>query len=124
MKPMIAKLKTVAYVAIKAAYRAVVPVRWNATIFGGRSGASRLLLRAKGVLEHGVEHNALYDAVYFDRVSREMSRSGSAIAQDIAVRCGQVVVADVGCGSGEVLMGLRSVRIEAWGLEYSDAAAD
>lgn len=119
---MIAKLKTIVYVAIKSSYRALVPVRWNARVFGGSSGASRLALRVKGFLEHGVDHNALYDAVYFDRLSREMSRSGSVIAQDIAGRCGQVAVVDVGCGSGEVLMGLRSIRLEAWGLEYSDAA--
>lgn len=111
------------YTIVKSTYRTVVPRRFDRSVFDGKTGLSRLIVRAKAALEMGASHDDLYDATYYARQEEAMHISSRCIADSIAERMPEVqTVIDIGCGSGSILDALRGHGLSGRGLDYSDAA--
>jgi SAM-dependent methyltransferase len=111
------------YHIVKAAYRRLVPQSLNPFFFNGRTRFSRMVLAVKQRLEKDVDHDALYDAVYFDRVREEMAVTAGGIAASIADHFPEArTLVDVGCGTGSVLVEAERRGLSVIGLEYAEAA--
>lgn len=99
---------------IKRMYRSVTPM-WLRQ--------SRMVAALKKVWTALLPHDVVYDEDYYEEAVEGAASSAAppiarAIAEDLRPR----TVLDVGCGSGALLESLKSLGVEARGLERSRAA--
>jgi ribosomal protein L11 methylase PrmA len=77
------------------------------------------------LLQGTAKHDEIYDAEYYNElVDTYMSNSCDTIAESIIDTFSPKSVADVGCGSGLLLLALKKRGVSCIGLEYSRAALD
>lgn len=113
------------YSAAKTVWRTAIPKSWNRSAFNGRTWVSRRILAAKAALEKSASHDELYDEKYFLDQESEMAVSGKGIADSLVahfpyLKTGSLL--DVGCGNGAVMSALKTIDVNAFGLEYAEAA--
>ena len=81
--------------------------------------------RIKSVIRNRfATHDDLYDATYYERRREPARRSAEIIGQYVARIFAKSVVLDVGCATGDLLCVLRELGVDAFGLEYSQAAIE
>jgi ribosomal protein L11 methylase PrmA len=77
------------------------------------------------LLQSTAKHDEIYDAEYYTGlVDVYMSKSCDTIAESIIGAFSPKSVADVGCGSGLLLLALKKRGVSCFGLEYSKPAID
>jgi SAM-dependent methyltransferase len=110
------------YARCKSVYRHVLPAPVRHWMFTRYNPASRIIFAVKGMMEQTAAHDEIYDETYYGHVDQIMAGSCEAISESIVEHFQPKTVLDVGCGTGGLIMALRARGVNAFGLEYSQAA--
>lgn len=114
------------YSVCKRVYKRVVPAPVRHAAFTAlpapvRNWRGRLLSR----LERTARHDEIYDEAYYAQfVEPGMSVSAHRMADSIIAEFAPKSLADVGCGTGGLLLAFKERGVRTVGLEYSKAAID
>lgn len=114
------------YTIVRRSYHCVVPEAARHALYTRSPRAVKHVKRFfVRLLERGAGHDEIYDALYYNSiVEPTMQLSVRAMVNSIVVDVAPKSVADLGCGSGLLLAGLRDRGVAVQGFEYSKAALD
>jgi len=112
------------YSAVKAIYKKLLPRSMRAWSFRNTPMVLKKLRRHLiRVLEQTAEHDEIYDVDYYNEVvEKYMAESSDTIADTIIQAFSPRTAVDVGCGTGLLLLAMKSRGVSVHGLEYSQTA--
>lgn len=107
---------------VRAVFRRLVPFRLRVWFWQRDWRLTRWLIRTKKRFAVGASYDEIYDTEYFDGIASGMAASAGVIAGAIVEAFRPAAVADVGCGSGLLLLALRERGVAVTGFDHAETA--
>ncbi len=114
------------YSMIKKSWRTVMPLRAREALFHASPAPIKRMRRSLiAGLEKTAQHDEIYDADYYTSlVDPTMQISADTIADAIVAAFSPRTIADIGCGTGVLMLALQKRGVSCQGFEYSAAALE